>query len=60
MPQGVPSLNALNAEQQFVLNVVWCCGQSFCESRGDYHVTAECVRKPVQNERELFGSHKAG
>ena len=38
----------------------WCCGQSFCESCGDYHVTTECVRKPVQNERELFGSHKAG
>ena len=32
----------------------WCCGQSFCESCGDYHVTAECVRKPVQNV-PLFG-----
>ena len=38
----------------------WCCGQSFCEVCGDYHVTHSCVRKPVQNERNVFGSHKAG
>jgi len=38
----------------------WCCGQSFCEVCGDFHVTHDCVRKPVQNERDVFNSHKAG
>lgn len=38
----------------------WWCGQSFCVSCGDYHVTVSCVRKPVQNERQVFGTHKAG
>ena len=38
---------------------VECCGQSFCEVCGDYHVANSC-RKPVQNERDVFGSHKAG
>ena len=37
----------------------WCCGQSFCEVCGDYHVTHSCVRKPVQKERNVLGSHKA-
>jgi len=38
----------------------WGCGQSFCASCGDHHVTTECVRKPVQKERHLFDSHEAG
>jgi hypothetical protein len=25
----------------------------------DYHATASCLRKPVQTERDVFGSHKA-
>jgi hypothetical protein len=33
---------------------LWCCGESFCEQCGDYHVTHSCVRKPVQNERHPF------
>src|SRR5438105_10088967 len=33
-----------------------CCGQSFCTVCGDYHVTFDCVRKPVQNERHPFPS----
>jgi hypothetical protein len=37
----------------------WCCGESFSAVCGDYHVTTSC-RKPVQNERDVFGSHKAG
>jgi hypothetical protein len=37
-----------------------CCGDSFCELCYDYHVTHSCVRKPIQNERHVFGSHKAG
>jgi hypothetical protein len=37
-----------------------CCGASFCELCYEYHVTHSCVRKPVQNERRVFGSHKAG
>ncbi len=27
-----------------------------CGVCGDYHVTHSCVRKPVQNERNIFGS----
>jgi hypothetical protein len=27
-----------------------CCGDSFCELCYDYHVTHDCVKKPVQNE----------
>jgi hypothetical protein len=25
-----------------------------------YHSTTSCLRKPVQNERHVFDSHKAG
>ena len=35
-----------------------CCGDSFCELCYDYHATHSCVRKPVQNERHIFGSHQ--
>ena len=38
----------------------WRCGESFCEWCGDYHSTTSCLRKPVQNERHVFDSHKAG
>jgi len=31
-----------------------CCGDSFCELCYDYHVTHDCVRKPVQNERNAM------
>jgi hypothetical protein len=37
-----------------------CCGDSFCVVCYDYHLTTSCVRKPVRNERHVFGSHKAG
>jgi hypothetical protein len=37
-----------------------CCGESFCGQCYDYHLTNSCVRKPVQNERHVFGTHKAG
>jgi len=37
-----------------------CCGDSLCELCYDYYVTHSCVRKPVQNERHSYGSHKAG
>ena len=37
-----------------------CCGDSFCSQCYDYHVATSCLRKPVQNERHVFGSHKAG
>jgi hypothetical protein len=37
-----------------------CCGESYCVQCYDYHTTHSCVRKPVQNERHVFGSHKAG
>jgi hypothetical protein len=39
---------------------VECCGDSFCVVCYDYHVTHSCARKPVRNERHVFGSHKAG
>jgi hypothetical protein len=36
------------------------CGQSFCSVCIDFHLSQECVRKPVQNERPFpsgaFGS----
>jgi len=38
---------------------VLCCGQSLCGVCYDYHATASCLRKPVQTERDVFGSHKA-
>jgi hypothetical protein len=31
-----------------------CCDNSFCELCYDYHVTHDCVKKPVQNERRPF------
>ena len=33
-----------------------CCGDSFCELCYNYHATHDCVRKPVQNERQTFPS----
>jgi len=36
-----------------------CCGDSFCAVCYDYHLTNFCVRKPIQNERHVFGSYKA-
>ena len=30
---------------------MWCCGESFCEWSGDYHIMTECQKRPVQNER---------
>ena len=33
-----------------------CCDNSFCEFRYDYHVTHDCVKKPVQGERPTFPS----
>jgi len=32
----------------------WRCGQLFCEVCGDHHVTHDCERKPVRNERHPF------
>jgi hypothetical protein len=32
----------------------------FCGQCYDYHMTTFCVRKPVPNERHVFGTHKAG
>jgi hypothetical protein len=37
-----------------------CCGDSFCELCYDYHVTHECVRKPVQNESRYEGRVASG
>jgi hypothetical protein len=28
----------------------WCCGESFCEWCGDYHVKHNCLRKPIHAE----------
>jgi hypothetical protein len=36
-----------------------CWGSSFCEVCYDFHVTASCVRKPVQSER-VFPSGSFG
>ena len=36
------------------------CENSLCAQCYDYHVTHSCVRKPVQNTRDVFDSHKAG
>jgi hypothetical protein len=33
---------------------VECCGDSFCGQCYDYHVTHDCVKKPVQNERHPY------
>jgi hypothetical protein len=33
-----------------------CCGDSFCELCYDYHVTHDCVKKPVKGERPTFPS----
>ena len=33
-----------------------CCGDSFCELCYNYHVTHDCVKKPVQKERHTFPS----
>jgi hypothetical protein len=35
-----------------------CCRDSFCELCYDYHVTHSCVRKPVQNERDLLSTFR--
>ena len=53
---GTPcKLLSLNAVLRFVLIVVCgVVGKTFCESCGDYHVTTECIRKPVQNVRPEF------
>ena len=33
-----------------------CCEDSFCELCYDYHVTHDCLRKPVKSERPTFPS----
>ena len=38
---------------------VECCGESFCGQCYDYHLRNSCLRKPVQNEGHIFGSHQS-
>jgi len=48
------------AERQFVPTVSLGAADSHSVKYGDYHVTAQCIKTPVQNERDICGSHKAG
>jgi hypothetical protein len=34
-----------------------CYGQSFCEVCGNYHVTHDCVREPMQSEDSPLPTH---